>query len=80
MLRTKNFIDVCPEEACLTSSSTEKILGIKTDSILKYDEHVSDLCDKVSTKSNALCRIAGYMSHSRILNNKTYRLHERTQL
>ena len=62
MLRTKNFIDVCPEEACLTSSSTEKILGIKTDSILKYDEHVSDLCDKVSTKSNALCRIAGYMS------------------
>ena len=30
--------------------------------ILKFDKHISDLCDKVSTKINALCRVTGFMS------------------
>ena len=27
-----------------------------------FDKHISDLCDKVSKKINALCRVTGYMS------------------
>ena len=54
LLRTKNAIDVHREGACITSSSYEKLLGITTDSDLKFDQHISDLCDKVSKKINAL--------------------------
>ena len=44
------------------SSSCEKLLGITKDSDLKFDQHISDLCNKVSKNINALCRIRSYMS------------------
>ena len=62
LLSTKNAIDVHLEGACITSNSYEKLLGITIDSDLKFDKHVSDLCDKVSKKINALCRVTAYMS------------------
>ena len=34
--------------SCITCSSCEQILGITIDSDLKFDKHISDLCDKVS--------------------------------
>ena len=102
LLSTKNATDVHLERACITSSSCEKLLGITVDSDLKFDKHMSDLCNKVSKKINALRRVTGYMSlgkrsivmktfaesqfnycpliwmlHSRTLNNKINRLHER---
>ena len=102
LLSTKNPTDVHLEGACITSSSCEKLLGITKDSDLKFDQHISDLCNKGSKNINALCRIRSYMSlekrrivietfvesklnycplirmlHSRILNNKIYRLYER---
>ena len=49
------------EGACITPSSCENLLGITIDSDLKFDKHISDLCDKVSKKINALCRVTGYM-------------------
>ena len=62
LLSTKNTIDVHLEGACITSSSCKKLLGITIDSDLKFDKHIFDLCDKVSKKINALCRVTGYMS------------------
>ena len=53
VLSTKNVIDVHLERACITSSLCEKFLGITIDSDLKFDKHISDLCDKVSKKINA---------------------------
>ena len=50
LLSTKNVIDVHLEGACITSSSREKVLGITIDFDLKFDKHISDLCDKVSKK------------------------------
>ena len=38
------------EEAFITSSLCEKLLGITTDSDLKFDKHISELCNKVSKK------------------------------
>ena len=32
------------------------------DSDLKFYKHIYDLCNKVSKKINALCRVTGYMS------------------
>ena len=86
LLTTKNAIDLYLEEACITSSSCEKLLGMAIDSDLRLDKHISSLCDKVSKKINALCQVTGYMSlekcricmlHSRTLNNIINRLHER---
>ena len=62
LLSTKNVIDVHLEGACIRSSSCEKLLGITIDSDLNFDKHISDLCDKVSKKMKALCRVTGYMS------------------
>ena len=62
LLSTKNSIDVHLEGTCVTSSSTEKLLGITADSDLKFDRHISDLCDRVMKKKNALWRVTGYMS------------------
>ena len=56
LLSTKIAIDVHLEGACITLSSCEK-LGITIDSHLKFDKHISDLCDKFSKKINALCRV-----------------------
>ena len=102
LLSTKNAIDVHLEGASITSSSCERLLGITIASDLKFDKNISDLCDKVSKKIYALCRVTGYMSlekrrivmktfveaqfnhwpliwmlHSKTLNNKINRLHER---
>ena len=46
----------------LLLAHVKKLLGITIDSDLKFDKHMSDLCDKVSKKINALCRVTGYMS------------------
>ena len=87
----------------ITSSTAETVLGITIDSELKFENHLSAICNKVSRKINALGRIAYYMSlekrrivmktfvesrfsywpliwmfHSRTINNKINRLHERT--
>ena len=42
-ISTKNRIDVHLEGACVTSSSCEKLVGIRIDSDLKFDKHISDL-------------------------------------
>ena len=38
-----------------------KLLGIKVDNKLSFDDHVRDLCNKTSQKLHGLARIAHYM-------------------
>ena len=86
----------------IKGSEYEKLLGIKVDTKLNFNEHLNDIINKASFKVNALSRIVPYRSlckkkilmnsffnsqfsycpliwmfHSRIMNNKTNRLHER---
>ena len=86
----------------IKGSEYEKLLGIKVDTKLSFNEHLYDIINKASFKVNALSRIVPYRSlckkkirmnsffnsqfsycpliwmfHSRIMNNKTNRLHER---
>ena len=86
----------------IEGSASVKLLGIKIDNKLNFNEHVSNICKKVSLKLHALARIShlmdkkklrnlmkafiesqfGYcpliwMFHSRALNTKINRLHER---
>jgi len=86
----------------IKNSHMEKLLGVKIDCDLTFEEHISSICKKASAKLNALARISPYinegkrrllmnaffnaqfnycpltwMFHSRKLNNKINRLHER---
>ena len=48
--------------ASITSSLSEKLLGITLDSELKFEEHINKICNIVNKKLNALHRIARHMS------------------
>ena len=90
------------EDFSIKNSTEEKLLGVKFDSNLSFEGHVTSLCKKASQKLHALARISHYMDlnkrrsllkafitfqfsycpliwmiHSRNLNNKINRLHER---
>ena len=49
----------------ITSSTDEKLLGIKFDSKLLFENHVSSLCKKASQKLHALTRIVICMNFSK---------------
>ena len=86
----------------IKNTNCEKLLGIKVDSRLNFDEHLDGTIKKASRKINALSRITPFMNmskrriimnsffssqfnycplvwmfHSRSINNKINRLHER---
>ena len=43
------------------SSREEKLLGVKIDSKLSFENHVSSLCKKASQKLHALARVVNFM-------------------
>ena len=84
------------------NSKNSKLLGIKIDGKLMFNDHVTDLCNKASCKLHALARISSYMTqkqrkvimntfitshfgycplvwmfHSRTLNNRINKIHEK---
>ena len=86
----------------IDSSDSVKLLGITIDKKLNFNDHVSKLCKKASSKLHALARISNFMSedklrlllksfiesefsycplvwmfHSRTLNKRINKLHER---
>ena len=90
------------EDFSIKNSIEEKLLGLKFDSNLSFESHITSLCKKASQKLHALARISHYMDlnkrrnlmkafitsqfsycpliwmfHSRNLNNKINRIHER---
>ena len=42
----------------ITNSKSEKLLGVKFDHKLSFDDHISELCKKASRKIHALSRVA----------------------
>ena len=46
----------------IQSSESEKLLGIKIDNNLSFNEHVTELCTKASQKLHALERVSCYMT------------------
>ena len=50
-------------ESVIKNTTCEKLLGIKVDNKLTFDEHISGLCKKAANKLGTLARVASYMSH-----------------
>ena len=46
----------------IQNSKCEKLLGIKIDNKLTFDEHVSDICSKATQKLHALSRVSNFMT------------------
>ena len=100
--KQENNIFLKVDNNIIENSKTVKLLGITIDNKLDFNEHVSKLCNKASTKLHALARISNFMNphklriliktffesqfsycplvwmfHSRTLNNRINKLHER---
>ena len=62
LLSNKKTEKVKINDVVLTSSVEEKLLGITLDSELKFEKHITDICNKASQKIHVLSRITSYMS------------------
>ena len=51
----------------IKGSMSEKLLGVNIDNNLKFDKHVSILCNKASQKLHALARISRYVSDHKLI-------------
>ena len=60
-----NAVSTNIEEFVITNSNDEKLLGIKTDNKLLFENHASSLCKKTSQKLHALARIVNNMDLSK---------------
>ena len=49
-------------DSIIESSTCEKLLGIKIDSKLRFDDHIQDLCNKANRTLRALARATPYMN------------------
>ena len=52
---------VSMNELKIDKSDTEKLLGVKFDKKLTFDDHISDICKKAGRKISALVRVTPYM-------------------
>ena len=52
-------IQICNKRIC--NSDSQKLLEVSIDQKLRFNDHVSNLCNKASQKLNALARFAPYM-------------------
>ena len=55
----------CINHIRIENNTSEKLLGVITDSDLKFELYVNNLCKKGTQKLNALARISGYMDSSK---------------
>ena len=74
LLRKDESSEIHIGDSIIESSTCEKLLGIKTDSKLRFDDHIQDLCKKVNRKFRALARGTPYMNlqNRKVLMNAFY--------
>ena len=74
-ISTNNTVKIKIGNFDISDSKSEKLLGVKFDHKLSFDDHISELFKKVSRKIHALPRLASYMNISkrRILMNAFFK-------
>ena len=58
LVSTNNTVKIKIGNFDITNSKSEKLLGVKFDHKLSFDDHISELCKKASRKIHALSRVA----------------------
>ena len=51
----------------IKNTNSKTLLGIIFDSDLKFNTHVTNICNKASQKLHALARVSGFMPHNKHL-------------
>ena len=62
---TNNTVNFKIGNIDITKRTCEKFVGANFDHKLTFDDHISELCKKVSTKIHALARVEPYMNLSK---------------
>ena len=62
LVSTNKHLNMKVCDYTIGNSQCEKLLGVKIDVNLNFNEYISDLCKKASRKISALARIAPFMS------------------
>ena len=62
IMNTNEPVDFQVGSSLIVRSDCEKMLEIKTDYKLNFDEHVKTLCSKADNKLSTLARATPYMS------------------
>ena len=65
LVSTNNTVKIKIGNFDITDSKSEKLLGVKFDHKLSFDDHNAELCKKTSRKIHALSRVASYMNISK---------------
>ena len=75
LVSTNNTVKIKIGNFDITNSKSEKLLGVKFDHKLSFDDHICALCKKASRKIHALSRVASHMNISkrRILMNAFFK-------
>ena len=75
LVSTNNTVKIKIGNFDITNSKSEKLLGVKFDHKLSFDDHISKLSEKASRKIYALSRVAPYITISkrRVLMNAFFK-------
>ena len=75
LVSTNNAINIKIGNIDINNSTCEKLLGVKSDYKLTFEDHISELRKKVSKKIHALARVTPYMNiaKKRILMNAFFK-------
>ena len=75
LVNTNESVKITIRDFDINNSSCEKLLGVKLDNKISFDEHITNLCKKGNRKLHALSRITPYMNFSkrRILLNAFFK-------
>ena len=75
LVTTSNTVKIKKGNFEITNSKIEKLLGVKFDHKLPFDDHILQICKKASRKIHALSRVPSYMNISkrRILRNAFFK-------
>ena len=61
LVTTEKSVSINIDRSSVTNKKEQKLLGIKFDSSLSFEGHITNLCKKASQKLHALARIVSYM-------------------
>ena len=61
LVTTEKSVSINIDGSNVTNKREHKLIGIKFDSSLSFEGHITNLCKKASQKLDALARIVNYM-------------------
>ena len=75
LVNTNESVKITIRDFDINNSTCEKLLGVKFDNKISFDEYITNLCKKGNRKLHALSRITPYMNFSkrRILMNAFFK-------